>query len=226
MLEVRVISMGTLAHNHLWNERSAVRTGHATTTIVRTGNAILVVNPGLPAQILAQRLSERTTIKPEEVTHLFVTAFTPDHLRGWELFPRAARLIHAAESAAAAEAIQSDTDVASRSKNAEDLTRLDMLARLLQQFDAADDQILPGVDLFPLPGVTPGTCGILVAQTTTTLVIAGDAVATIDHLERGQVLSPCHDLEAARESLREVIEIADVIIPGRDGLTINPTRTT
>jgi len=224
MSDVRVISVGTLAANPLWNERTPVRTGYATTTLVQGPRANIIVNPGLPAQILAARLSERTPLKPEDVTHVFVTAFSTDHLRGTELFPRAVRLVHAAEHAAAAQAIRFDTEEATRSGNDEDLRRIAELSELLGRFEPFEDAIAPGVDLFPLPGVTPGTCGIIVAQPRTTVVIAGDAVATIDHLEQGQVLSGCHDLEQARESLREVIEIADVIIPGRDGLTVNPMQ--
>jgi hypothetical protein len=36
------------------------------------------------------------------------------------------------------------------------------------------------------------------------------------------VLSPCYDLEAARESFAEAIEIADWLVCGRDNIV--PTR--
>lgn len=224
MSTVRVISAGALAANNLWNERTPVRTGHATTTLVQSGSAVIVIDPGLPAQILAARFGERTNIRPQDVTHVFVTAFTADHLRGADLFPRATRLIHAAEHEAASAAIGFDTDEARRADNTEDLARMATFAALLASFEPMEDTIVPGVDLFPLPGVTPGTCGLIVAQPRTTVVIAGDAVATIDHLEQGLILTGCHDLEKARESLREVLEIADLIVPGRDGLTVNPMQ--
>ena len=76
------------------------------------------------------------------------------------------------------------------------------------------------MDLFPLPGVTPGTCGLLIAQPRATVLITGDAVATAEHLELGRVLQQSEDLERARESFREAIEIADIIIPGRDNLLV------
>ena len=69
--------------------------------------------------------------------------------------------------------------------------------------------LAPHVGLFPLPGFTPGTCGLLLAYPHATTFIAGDAVATAEHLERGQVLRGAFDIEKAQESLLEVIEIAD-----------------
>ena len=80
------------------------------------------------------------------------------------------------------------------------------------------------MDLFPLPGVTPGTCGLLLTLPRQTLLIAGDAVATVEHLEQGKVLDRCHDVEQAKESFAEAIEIADVIVPGRDNLCLVPTK--
>ena len=59
---------------------------------------------------------------------------------------------------------------------------------------------------------------------TRTVLIAGDAVATIEHLEQGKVLPHCVNLAQAQESFKEAIEIADVIIPGRDNIVLNPLR--
>jgi hypothetical protein len=53
-------------------------------------------------------------------------------------------------------------------------------------------------------------------------LIAGDAVPTQDHFLAGQVLPDAHDIAAAQESMREVYEIADLIVPGHDNLFLNP----
>ena len=81
-MDIRVISIGTLAANPLWNEKpgAAVRSGHATTTLVRSGKRTILIDPGLPAAALAARLAERTGIHAGEVTHVFLTAFKPDIL--------------------------------------------------------------------------------------------------------------------------------------------------
>jgi len=57
---------------------------------------------------------------------------------------------------------------------------------------------------------------------TTTVLIAGDAVPTQDHFLAGQVLPDTWDISAAQASLREVYEIADLIIPGHDNIFVNP----
>jgi glyoxylase-like metal-dependent hydrolase (beta-lactamase superfamily II) len=93
---------------------------------------------------------------------------------------------------------------------------------LLKRLETPDDRIAEYVDLFPLFGVTPGNCGLLVAAPTSTILIAGDAVPTQDHFLAGQVLPDSIDVTTAQESLREVYEIADQIVPGHDNLFINP----
>jgi len=55
-----------------------------------------------------------------------------------------------------------------------------------------------------------------------TVLIAGDAVATQDHFLAGQVLPDAQDIRAAQESLQEVYEIADLIVPGHDNVFQNP----
>ena len=93
---------------------------------------------------------------------------------------------------------------------------------LLERILPAEDELAEHVDLFPLFGYTPGTCGVLVSMPTVTILVAGDAVPTQDHFLAGQVLPDSADVEAAQESMREVYEIADLIIPGHDNLFVNP----
>ena len=92
--------------------------------------------------------------------------------------------------------------------------------KLLQRIKPAKDTIATSVDLFPLPGVSPGTCGLLISQPTSTTLICGDAIPTIEHLQAGQVL-PGADRKIAHESFQEAIEIADFLILGRDNSTPN-----
>jgi len=75
-----------------------------------------------------------------------------------------------------------------------------------------------------MPGVTPGSIGVLALLSGATILIAGDGVATAEHLRQGKVLPTCVDIEAAQASFTEALEIADQIIPGRDNLIIVPTR--
>ncbi len=66
-VRVDIVCIGTLSRNRLWNETAAMRTPHATTTLVRTGKRNILIDPGLPGQILAARLTERTGMNPAEI---------------------------------------------------------------------------------------------------------------------------------------------------------------
>ena len=66
--------------------------------------------------------------------------------------------------------------------------------------------------------------GLLLLHVNSTTLVAGDAVATTEHMEQGKVLKGGYDLSQARDSFVEAVEIADVIIPGHDNLLLNPSR--
>ncbi len=220
-MDYRVISIGALSSHELWNEQGQLRTAHATTTLIRSGEHVILVDPGLPAQVIVARLQERAGLDPSAVTDVFLTNYRPAHRRGLAAFDHARWLISEMERESVGqhliESMKQDHDPETR--------------RLLQQeietlgrFTAAPDRIAEQVDLFPLPGFSPGTCGLLLSHLNYTTLIAGDSMATIEHLEQGRVLKGAYDTEQAGESFMEAVEIADVIIPGHDNLLLNPTR--
>jgi glyoxylase-like metal-dependent hydrolase (beta-lactamase superfamily II) len=215
-----VISIGTLSRNRLWGETEPVRTAHSTTTLIRSGKRNILVDPGLPPPAMNARLNERTGLKPEQIDIVFLTNFRPSHRAGLGLFGRSKVFIFQRERDATLAHLEALIEEAPH----EDEGRKTLLAelKLLQSFEVADDKLADQVDLFPLPGYTPGTCGLLVAAPTYSAMIAGDAVPTLDHFLAGQILPDAYDIEAAGESLREVYEIADWIIPAHDNIFANP----
>jgi len=217
---IDIISIGTLSRNRLWNESAAVRTAHATTTLIRAGKRTVLVDPGLPAQALGARLYERTGLKPEAIDTIFLTNARPAHRAGLGLFTKARVLIHELEQQAARAQLQALIDDAPE----EDIDRaaMERELQLINSFKIADDKLAENVDLFPLFGYTSGTCGLLVTTALTSTLIAGDAVPTLDHFLAGQVLPDSQDIKAAQESMAEVYEIADLIVPGHDNLFVNP----
>lgn len=214
-----IISIGTLSRNLLWNESTAVRTPHATCSLIRAGKRNILVDPGLPGIAIAARLYERVGMKPEQIDTVFLTSSKPAHRNGLDVFTKARKYIHETERIFA---IQQLKQVIEEADDTADRARLERELGLLDDLRPADDKLAPGVDLFPLFGYTPGTCGLLIASPTQTILIATDAVPTQDHLLAGQVLPGCVDLAAAKESLGEVYEIADIIIPGHDNWFTNP----
>ena len=224
-MEYRVISIGTLAAHPLWGEeRGAVRTGHATTTLVSTGSAQILVDPSLPAAAMLARLGERSPVRADQITDVFLTTAGPDHMRALGAFPDARWYVGETELA------ETKSDLTRRHEEAragsdKELTGFlaDEMA-LLGRCKPAPDRLYDGVDLFPLPGVTSGCCGLLLSLPRATVLICGDAIATQEHLVQGKVLPTCHDVELAQESFAEAIEIADLLILGRDNISLNPLR--
>src|ERR1051326_1804713 len=96
-MEFKVISIGALAANSLWGERAPRRTGHATTTLITSADKRILVDPGLPEQALAARLSERANLSPADITHVFLTSFLPDTRRAIMAFADATWWISGAE---------------------------------------------------------------------------------------------------------------------------------
>lgn len=225
--EYRIISIGTLPAHPLWGERGAVRTGHATCTLVRDAKRVILVDPGLPPAAIAARLHERAGLKPTDVTDVFLTTFKPDTRRGISAFEAADWWINEPErEQVGVHLARKLRDVAGDGDEAQDDNLREALEHdiaVLQRCAPAPDKITPGISLFPMPGVTPGASGLLIEGRWTTL-ICGDAVPTVEHLERGQILPGAFDTQAAQESLLEAVEIADVLIPGRDNLVLNPTK--
>ncbi|MCH2139534.1 MAG: MBL fold metallo-hydrolase [Phycisphaerales bacterium] len=219
--ECRIVSIGALAAHNLWNESSPVRAGHMTTSLVEADGLRMIVDPSLPPESLLPRLAERSSCSPNAVSHVFLTSLIPETMRGLEAFPEADWLAFETELLAARSAANSALEHESQHPEDGGAEHLQRLLAKLDRIQPAEDALARGVDLFPLPGVTIGTCGILLAQPRRTLLIAGDAVPTAEHLAEAQVLPNCVDHERAQESFKEAIEIADVIIPGRDNLLLN-----
>jgi len=220
-MDYRIISIGALSVHELWDKQAEARTPHATTTLVRSEDKVILVDPALPGQVIAARLAERCGLGPQDVTDVFLTCFRPSHRWGITAFPNARWLIAEAEreqvGVALIEKLQQEEDEETRKHIEQDVA-------VLKRFEAAPDKLAESVDLFPMPGYTPGCAGLLLSHVNSTTLIAGDAVATAEHLEQGRVLRGAYDINQAQESFMEAIEIADVIVPGHDNLLLNPTR--
>ncbi len=225
MIDLRLVSLGALAANPIWDEKTPVRTGHATTSLLRTPDRTLLIDPGLPAQALVPRLRERANLAPSDVSHVFLTSFSIDTFRGIEAFTGATWWISDAEREAVG------VPLALRVRDgapAQEQEFLEHALAVLHRCKPAPDTLLSSkgerADLFPLHGVTPGLCGVLLAGQRHTTLVCGDAIPTLDHLERGLILPDVHDLGAAKASFAEAVEIADFLVLGRDALVPNLTR--
>lgn len=223
MSEYSVISIGTLAINRLWGESTPVRTSHSTTTLVSAGKRLILVDPSLPATALDARFYERTGKRLADVTDVFCTTLRPVHRRSLEALHQAKWWASEAELAAFGQQLSEMGHTQDRLVGEhEKLIELEL--RLLGRFKPCPDELAPQVQLYPLAGASAGSAGLLLTSATSAVLIAGDAALTSEHVGRGQVWEGCVDRDAAMSSLEDLLEVADVIIPGHDNLMIVPGR--
>jgi len=211
-----VISIGCLSRNRLWGEKESVRAAHATTTLVRDGGTTLLVDPSLPPELLARLLDDRAGQSPDKVEAVFLTTFRPIHRRGLRLFPNATWMMAASEIDAVRAHLEEMQDREGDDAEVRKLVGEEIV--LLDRIQPAPDKLSAHVDLFPAPGASAGSTALLLVPAGRTVAIAGDAILTREHYEQGQVFDRSFDAERARESFRELMEIADIIVPGHDNV--------
>ena len=211
-----VVSIGCLETNALWGEKTPVRTGHATTTLIEMGGAKILVDPGLPGVALRAKLGERRGLSLRDITHVFLTSFQVDTVRGLDAFEHAKWLVSGAERETRGHGLLMMAEQA-RDRDVEEVAlQAELMIGLLENCEDAPDHLVDGVDLFPAGGVSSGLCGLLLPESDRTVVIAGDAIVSAAHAQEGRVVGWAEDVVGAKASLGEVMEIADVVVPGRD----------
>ena len=212
---VDIISVGTLSRNHFWNEKSARRSAHATTTLLRDDESTIIVDPALPPEILSRRLDERTGLQPSQIDTVFLTNFCPVHRRGLDLFRHATWLMHADEiEAMRCFLVDVCTGATARGEPVDELVEQEI--ELLENVQAAPDELTEQIHLFPTPGVTPGAASLLVLDNDRTTVVAGDAIINKEYFAHRQAYEQHSDAAQAVQAVAELIEIADRIVPGHD----------
>ena len=222
-VDFTVVSIGTLSSNPFWSEKPGLRTAHATTTLLRDGDRLILVDPSLPAMALVSRLFERSGLAAESITDVFCTTLRPTHRRGIEAFDKARWMCSEEELltlrrhlAMVAESHQR------RDGQVEKPVHVEL--ELLERFTPAPDKLAGAVDLYPLPGASVGSAGLLLSGPARTIIVAGDAAVTAEHVMAGRVWAGSADAEAAMQSLTDILEIADVIVCGHDNYMLSPTR--
>jgi len=222
-VEFCVVSIGALSRNRLWGETAAVRTSHATTTAVFTGERVILVDPSLPAAALGPVLNERTGKGLSDVTDVFCTTLRPVHRRSIAALTAAAWWVHADELSTYQSHLEGLLERTER-LDPQDAANVEADLELIGRFRPAPERFGDQVTVYPLAGPSPGSAGILLTPPTSTILIAGDAAVTAEHVRRGQVWEGCADIEAAMRSMADFLELADVIVPGHDNVTFAPGR--
>ena len=215
-IEYKIISIGTLSNNFCWKEQAPVRTSHATTTLIETEDKLILVDPSLPGQLLAAKFFERTGKTLDAVTDVFCTTLRPDNRRALnDSLENANWYASETELEWYSQHLEMLEDSLER-LDEEGLSNVEAEREILRKFKAAPEKFAPNLGIYPLAGPTPGCTGLLLTPPQSTILIAGPAAVTSDYIQTGMIWQECMDKDQSMDALTDILEIADVIIPGYD----------
>ena len=154
-----------------------------------------VVFPMLePEDLLEHRLAE-IGLRPADITHVVNTHLHADHCGGNFLFPQAEFLVQREHYAEALAHPQIPSELFD-------------LPELNYRFLDGDAELFGGVRAIVAPGHARGLQALLVSLPESgNILIAGDAIDTLEHLER-DLWTHCPDPEVARESAEQLQRLA------------------
>jgi len=168
--------------------------------------------PGGVKQLPEERTPEalkRHGIDPADVSHVIATHLHADHYDYFDAFPNARFVVNRVEYQASP---------GGGTKIAPDVRKA-LAARPGALQLVEDEEIVPGVKVFPLGCHTPGSQGVLVRTHMGPVVLTGDVVYKYENIERDRP-SRTPDERACREAMAKIRSLADIILPAHDPLTL------
>jgi glyoxylase-like metal-dependent hydrolase (beta-lactamase superfamily II) len=191
-----VITIGNLSRNRFWGEGDdkARRTAVCTCTLVSLKGIRLLVDPSLAESgRMASELDRRAGLKPAAVTAVFLTHEHSDHFAGLAQFPGARWLA----APGVAEAVNKT-------------------GKFERKVENAEGRLWEAIEIIPTPGHTRTHHSLRFVCESQTVVIAGDAVPTVDHFRSRIGLFNSENLETASRTMDALAASADIIVPGHD----------
>lgn len=198
-----ILTLGCFSRNRYWGEEDAksYRRALCTSTLIETPQgARILVDPAVSGAALAQVLDERCGLRPEAVDYVYVTHRHGDHYVGMADLPRAVWLAAPGDAGEIRRALPQHAK---------------------RIFDAGAE-IVPGVQVLPLPGHTPGLAGLLFASEDG--MVAGDSVMTRDFFKDRRGYYNSADFAASAHSIDLLMEKADIVVPGHGNYFLTHRR--
>lgn len=143
-------------------------------------------------------VNRRTGLYPEAITHCFSTHHHGDHVEGLQYFPGAVWLA---------------------GRGAAQLIRETATIEGIERIQEVCGEFLPGVYALPLPGHTDTLHGVAFCFRGKKILVAGDGIMTKYHFLHNTTEFET-DAETAAQTIRNIKESFDFVIPGHDGLQI------
>ena len=197
--EYHVLTIGWFTRNIFWgeSESQAYRDTLCTSAFIK-GGVNIVTDPSLPPEQMEAALYNRSGLRPLAIDAVYITHAHGDHYVGIECFPDAGWYMSEIEL----EAMKNSADPVAKA--------------LAAKIKPAAAGFLPGVDLLPLPGHTPGTTAITFDSEDGIVAVCGDAVMTRDFFRARRGYRNSVDFAQAAESISLLAKSADVVVPGHD----------
>ena len=200
-----ILTLGCFSRKRYWGEEDAksYRRALCTSTLIETSQgARILVDPAVSGAALAQVLDERCGLRPEAVDYVYVTHRHGDHYAGMADLPRAVWLAAPGDAGEIRRALPQHAD----------------------RIFAAGAEIVPGVQVLPLPGHTPGLAGLLFASEDGMVAVAGDSVMTRDFFKDRRGYYNSADFAASARSIDLLMEKADSVVPGHGNYFLTHRR--
>lgn len=197
-----ILTLGCFSRNRYWDAKSYRRALCTSTLIETPQGARILVDPAVSGAALAQVLDERCGLRPEAVDYVYVTHRHGDHYVGMADLPRAVWLAAPGDAGEIRRALPQHAD----------------------RIFAAGAEIVPGVQVLPLPGHTPGLAGLLFASEDGMVAVAGDSVMTRDFFKDRRGYYNSADFAASARSIDLLMEKADIVVPGHGNYFLTHRR--
>jgi glyoxylase-like metal-dependent hydrolase (beta-lactamase superfamily II) len=161
-------------------------------------------------------LNRRTGLRPEDVTHCFTSHHHFDHWHALRYFPNALWLTGPQNKVLIEEAVKQAKD---SNKDPGDGQSPEIDVDRITEVSA---EFLSGVWTLPLPGHTKELHGIAFLSGGKKILAASDAVMTANHFRdrATEFQSDKTMLSLAAETIQNISESFDIVIPGHDNLVI------
>jgi glyoxylase-like metal-dependent hydrolase (beta-lactamase superfamily II) len=200
-----VITLGNLSRNRYWGEGDdrGVRSAICTCTLIQGEGFHLIVDPSLAkSEQMTAELDRRTGLRLRDIDAVFVTHEHGDHWFGLAHFPEA-KWLAAPEVAAA----------------------LNKTRKLPKQVESATGKLFDAVEIVATPGHTLSHHSLRFDCDGLSVVVAGDAGATLDFWRERRGYFNCVDFDLSAKTMDKIAGLADLVVPGHDNYFPNVDAT-
>lgn len=205
-LQWKTLTLGHLSRNKFWGESDAAQYHSvvATTTLVQVEGINILVDPTLPVEQTEKLLNLHAGIGRKDIDIVFATHYHGDHRVDAAKYPKAKLFMSNATLIDARMA----TEEVKQGRGIPDFVVG------LEDFDAAPEELAPGVRLYALPGHTDGNTGLMLDAPEGKVLLSGDTIMGEEYFCAGEGYWFNTSAEKTHDSIVLAAQNADLVVPG------------